>query len=68
MGDKHDQEVDNGQELRPWESMRESVAGNVNTEAEESLMLGAVTKLRLMNTVEWEDLVRIVVNCKVRNL
>jgi hypothetical protein len=41
---------------------------DVNTEGEESMALGAVTKQRLVKTADWEALLRSVVNCKVRKL
>jgi hypothetical protein len=40
----------------------------VNTEVEGSTTLRAVTRQRLLKTVDGEDLVRVVVNCRVCEL
>jgi hypothetical protein len=45
----------NGQQLLPWGAMRQSVAGkDVNMEAEESTVLGAITKEWLAKTGQTE--------------
>jgi hypothetical protein len=40
----------------------------VNSEAEESMALGAVTKQQPVKTADWEDLVLAVINCGVCEL
>jgi hypothetical protein len=45
----------NGQELRPWGAMTQSVAGEYfNMEAEESTVLGSVTEKRFVKTQQTE--------------
>jgi hypothetical protein len=39
---------------------------DMNMEAEESIVLGAVTKQRLVKTAEWEGVMHAAVNCRMR--